>query len=81
MDYMHQEKRYSSMTEHELRQEIAKLLEMARKAEQMGMVSEYAVLERKAVMAKAYLLVLLLLNQGKFMNLKVTLDNILKLTI
>ncbi|WP_342429933.1 YfhH family protein [Neobacillus sp. FSL H8-0543] len=53
---MHQDKRYSSMTEHELRQEIAKLQEMARKAEQMGMVSEYAVLERKAVMAKAYLI-------------------------
>jgi hypothetical protein len=44
------------MTEHELRQEIAKLQEKARKAEQMGMVNEFAVLERKAVMAKAYLL-------------------------
>jgi hypothetical protein len=53
---MHQDKRYSSMTEHELRQEINKLQEMARKAEQMGRVSEYAVLERKAVMAKAYLI-------------------------
>jgi hypothetical protein len=53
---MEQEKRYSQMTEHELRQEIAKLQEKARKAEQMGMVNEFAVLERKAVMAKAYLL-------------------------
>jgi hypothetical protein len=53
---MQQEKRYSQMTEHELRQEISKLQEKARKAEQMGMVNEFAVLERKAVMAKAYLL-------------------------
>jgi hypothetical protein len=53
---MQQDKRYSQMTEHELRQEISKLQEKARKAEQMGMVNEFAVLERKAVMAKAYLL-------------------------
>ncbi|WML51294.1 YfhH family protein [Neobacillus sp. PS3-12] len=53
---MQQDKRYSLMTEHELRQEISKLQEKARKAEQMGMVNEFAVLERKAVMAKAYLL-------------------------
>lgn len=50
------EKRYSDMTEHELRQEIANLKEKARKAEQLGMVNEYAVLERKATMAAAYLL-------------------------
>ncbi|WP_174732572.1 YfhH family protein [Mesobacillus harenae] len=53
---MEREKRYSQMTEYELRQEIASLHEKARKAEQMGMVSEFSVLERKAVMAKAYLL-------------------------
>lgn len=53
---MQQEKRYSDMTEQELKQEIAMLKEKARKAEQMGMVNEFAVLERKAVMAKAYLL-------------------------
>jgi hypothetical protein len=53
---MQQEKRYSQMTEQELRQEIAKLQEKARKAEQLGMVNEFAVLDRKAVMAKAYLL-------------------------
>ncbi|MEH7075224.1 YfhH family protein [Neobacillus drentensis] len=52
---LQQEKRYSSMTEHELRQEISLLQEKARKAEQMGMVSEFAVLERKVQMAKAYL--------------------------
>lgn len=50
------ERRYSSMSEHELKQEIAQLKEKARKAEQLGIVNEFAVLERKAVMAEAYLL-------------------------
>lgn len=53
---MKQEKRYSEMTTYELQQEIALLNEKARKAEQLGMVNEYAVLERKAIMAKAYLI-------------------------
>jgi hypothetical protein len=53
---MPQEKRYSDLTEHELKQEIASLQEKARKAEQMGMVSEFAVFERKVQMAKAYLM-------------------------
>lgn len=53
---MEKEKRYSELTEFELHQEIAKLNEKARKAEQLGMVNEFAVLERKAIMAKAYLL-------------------------
>ncbi|MGN1400052.1 MAG: YfhH family protein [Bacillus sp. (in: firmicutes)] len=51
-----EEKRYSTMTTHELQQEVAALREKARKAEQMGMVNEFAVLERKAIMAKAYML-------------------------
>ncbi|WP_394237889.1 YfhH family protein [Niallia oryzisoli] len=51
-----QEKRYSQLSPYELHQEIAQLHEKARKAEQMGMVNEFAVLERKAAMAKAYLL-------------------------
>ncbi|WP_026675666.1 YfhH family protein [Alkalihalobacterium bogoriense] len=50
------EKRYSEMTEHELKEEISRLNEKAKKAEQMGMVSEFAVYERRMVMAKAYLL-------------------------
>ncbi|QPC45775.1 YfhH family protein [Mangrovibacillus cuniculi] len=50
------EKRYSELTEHELRQEIATLKEKARKAEQLGIVNEFAVLERKAIMAQSYLL-------------------------
>ncbi|MBP2242700.1 hypothetical protein J2Z40_003280 [Cytobacillus eiseniae] len=53
---MTQVKRYSSMTQYELQQEISKLNEKARKAEQMGMVNEFAVMERKVVMAKSYLL-------------------------
>jgi hypothetical protein len=46
---------YSRMTEQELRQEIANLREQARKAEQLGIINEYAVYERKALMAEAYL--------------------------
>ncbi|MFD2442427.1 YfhH family protein [Bacillus sp. CGMCC 1.16607] len=53
---MQQEKRYSQMSAYELQQEISQLNEKARKAEQMGMVNEFAVLERKAIMAKAYLI-------------------------
>lgn len=53
---MQQEKRYSAMSEYELKQEIAALTEKARKAEQMGRVSEFSVLERKVTMARAYLL-------------------------
>lgn len=56
MGEMQQEKRYSNLNEFELKQEIATLNEKAKKAEQLGMVNEYAVLERKVVMAKAYLL-------------------------
>ncbi|MET3576289.1 YfhH family protein [Bhargavaea ullalensis] len=50
------EKSYSEMTEHELKTEIARLKEKARKAEQLGIVNEFAVYERKAVMAMAYLI-------------------------
>ena len=46
---------YAAMTEQELRDEIAKLKEKARKAEQLGIVNEYAVYERKALMVAAYL--------------------------
>ncbi len=53
---MNEETRYSQFTEHELRQEIAQLKEKARKAEQLGIVNEFAVLERKAILAQAYLL-------------------------
>ncbi|TFB13885.1 DUF1811 family protein [Filobacillus milosensis] len=48
------QRRYSDYTVEELRQEIAELTEKARKAEQMGMVNEYAVHQRKIVMAKSY---------------------------
>ncbi|TCP24550.1 uncharacterized protein DUF1811 [Scopulibacillus darangshiensis] len=50
------EKRFSDMSEYELKQAIAEFNEKAKKAEQMGIVNEFAVYERKAMMAKAYLL-------------------------
>lgn len=50
------EKSYAEMTEQELREEIARLKEKARKAEQLGIVNEFAVYERKALMATAYLI-------------------------
>ncbi|CAG9622998.1 YfhH family protein [Sutcliffiella rhizosphaerae] len=53
---MEQEKRYSQMTTNELHQEIGRLKEKARKAEQLGIINEFAVLERKITMAKAYML-------------------------
>ncbi|OLN21353.1 hypothetical protein BTO30_15440 [Domibacillus antri] len=53
---MENEKRYSEMSEVELKQEIARLREKARKAEQLGIVNEFAVYDRRATMAQAYLL-------------------------
>lgn len=50
------EKRYSEMSEYELKTEIAALAEKARKAEQLGIINEFSVLERKIAMAKSYLL-------------------------
>ncbi|WP_419959646.1 YfhH family protein [Psychrobacillus sp. BM2] len=50
------EKKYSDMTVPELRTEIANLKEKSRKAEQLGIVNEYAVYERKALMAQAFLI-------------------------
>ncbi|MCA0971815.1 YfhH family protein [Halobacillus litoralis] len=50
------EKRYSQYSQGELRAEIAELTEKAQKAEQMGMVNEYAVHKRKIIMAKSYML-------------------------
>ena len=50
------EKKYIDMTEHELRTEIANLREKARKAEQLGIVNEYAVYQRKVMMVEAFLI-------------------------
>ncbi len=50
------EKRFSQMSDQELRSEIALLSEKARRAEQMGMVNEFSVHERKIALAKSYLL-------------------------
>ncbi|MCD8508559.1 MAG: YfhH family protein [Bacillus sp. (in: Bacteria)] len=50
------EMRYSQMNQQELMAEIAELKVKAQKAEQMGMVNEYAVYERKMTMAQAYMM-------------------------
>ena len=50
------EKSYQKMTEHELRTEIANLREKARKAEQLGMINEFAVYQRKMTMVESYLI-------------------------
>ncbi|CAM3901831.1 YfhH family protein [Alkalicoccus chagannorensis] len=47
---------YSRMTEEALREEIKELRVAAQKAEAKGMINEYAVHERKILMAEAYLL-------------------------
>jgi hypothetical protein len=67
---MENEKRYSEMTEVELKQEIAYLREKARKAEQLGIVNEFAVYERRATMAQAYLLNPNEFKSGKLYELK-----------
>jgi hypothetical protein len=53
---MQRDKLYSEMTEFEINQEIAVLNDKAKKASQLGIVNEYAVLERKVALAKSYLL-------------------------
>lgn len=50
------EKKYSEMTEYELKTEIAQLREKARKAEQLGIINEFAVYQRKMVMVESYLI-------------------------
>ncbi|GAF66576.1 hypothetical protein BTS2_3477 [Bacillus sp. TS-2] len=51
-----EEKRFSQMNEYELHIKIREWNEKAKKAEQLGMMNEFAVYERKVIMAKAYLL-------------------------
>ncbi|MCE7792244.1 YfhH family protein [Salipaludibacillus sp. CUR1] len=50
------DKKYSQMSPAELQQEVADLKVKAQKAEQMGMINEFAVYERKMLMAQAYLM-------------------------
>ncbi|GAK06005.1 transcription regulator [Geomicrobium sp. JCM 19037] len=50
------EQRYGDMTRQELLREVADLNERAQKAEQKGMVSEFAVHARKKLIAQSYLL-------------------------
>lgn len=60
---------YASMTEQQLREEIAMLKEKARKAEALGIVNEYAVYERRALMAAAYLVDLATIVPGEMYRL------------
>ncbi|MFD0944502.1 YfhH family protein [Savagea faecisuis] len=52
---MTEEKSYRDMSEHEIRQEVGRLMEKARKAEALGIINEYAVYQRKALMAQSFL--------------------------
>ena len=63
------ENNYASMTEQELIAEVARLKEKARKAEALGIVNEYAVYERRALMASAYLVDLDTLKMGEMYRL------------
>ncbi|QAV27635.1 DUF1811 domain-containing protein [Neobacillus thermocopriae] len=74
-----EQKRYSEMSEWELKQEIAALTEKARKAEQMGMVNEYAVYERKMAVAKSYLLNPDNFQPGEFYEIKGDPQSLFKL--
>ncbi|QKS70610.1 YfhH family protein [Paenalkalicoccus suaedae] len=47
---------YSRMTNQELQAEIRELRVLAQKAEAKGMINEYAVHERKILMAEAYMM-------------------------
>lgn len=73
--------RYSKLSVYELQQEIAALTEKARKAEQLGMVNEFSVLERKVTMAKAYLLNPDDFKKVKYIKLKAIPVSISKLII
>ncbi|AOM83650.1 YfhH family protein [Salisediminibacterium beveridgei] len=50
------QRKYSEMSMAELQTEIGELTVKAQKAEQRGMISEFAVHERKILMAQAYLM-------------------------
>ncbi|MBB6450639.1 hypothetical protein HNR44_002629 [Geomicrobium halophilum] len=50
------EQRYGHMSQQELMDEVARLNELSKKAEQKGMVSEFSVHERKKLIAQSYLL-------------------------
>lgn len=52
---MNEDKKLVEMTEHELREVIAHYRERARKAETMGVINEYEVYQRKALIAESYL--------------------------
>jgi hypothetical protein len=62
--------KFSEMTEVELLNEIGALTEKAHKAEQMGNVSEFSVLDRKIAVAKSYLVDSSKIKLGELTQLK-----------
>lgn len=69
---------YGQMDEHELRQEIANLREKARKAEQLGILNEFAVYERKALMVASYLIDPATITPGEMYRIDGTTDEYFK---
>lgn len=67
---MTSETSYTDMTEHELRTEIANLLEKARKAESLGVINEYAVYQRKALIAQSFLVDLSTIVSGEIYRIQ-----------
>ncbi|MDF2605940.1 MAG: hypothetical protein K0S34_130 [Bacillales bacterium] len=62
--------KFSEMNKLELLNEIGSLTEKARKAEQMGNISEFAVLDRKISVAKSYLIDATKVKTGEMIPLK-----------
>lgn len=52
---MNEDKKLVEMTPHELKTVIADYREKARKAEMLGIINEYEVFQRKALIAESYL--------------------------
>ncbi|MDF2947305.1 MAG: hypothetical protein K0S51_1984 [Bacillales bacterium] len=62
--------KFSEMSHADLLNEIGSLTEKARKAEQMGNISEFAVLDRKISVAKSYLIDASKVNIGELTGLR-----------
>lgn len=52
---MNNDKKFVEMTEYELKNAIAEYCEKMRKSEMMGILNEYEVYKRKALIAESYL--------------------------
>ena len=51
----HLDKSYDDMTEHEIRQRMAYYREKERKAQQLGVINEFAVYQQKMIIAQSHL--------------------------